>query len=102
MRQRPRRSPGRPSLREHRKAVPDRAVTPPTATVPGEPKSCIDIFPNTAVPAPFRSNFADPLVVDIEVNSSEQENRYVPAASESAPLVDQLNSFCTDVALVSG
>ena len=56
-------------------AVPDVAVVPPTATVPREPKSCIDILPKIADPAPFRSNLADPLVDDIEVSSSEQENR---------------------------
>ena len=56
-------------------AVPDVAVVPPTATVPRDPKSCIDILPKIAEPAPFRSNLADPLVVDIEVSNSEQVNR---------------------------
>ena len=56
-------------------AVPEVAVVPPTATVPREPKSCIDILPKTAEPPPFRSNLAEPLVADIEVSSSEQEKR---------------------------
>ena len=82
-------------------AVPEVAVVPPTATVPREPKSCIDILPKMAEPAPFRSNFAEPLVVDIEVISSEQVKRYVPTASDRAPLVDQLKSLCAVVTELS-
>jgi len=44
--------------------------------VPREPKPCIDILPNTAEHAPFRSNFAEPLVVDIEAMRSKQETLF--------------------------
>lgn len=54
-------------------AVPVVSVVPPTAAEPREPKSCIDILPKSTEPAPFRSNFAEPLVANIEVRSKEQE-----------------------------